>query len=95
MEIELPGCWLYPGGGRVMAPDAANPRWRGPDGSFHTLSELLAGQPQRVREVLIATHADAICEVVLTAAAAKGAGRSPRASAAAVSRLCAELIAPS
>ena len=40
--LEVAG-WLYPGGARVGAPEASDPRWRGPDGRSHKLGEVLAG----------------------------------------------------
>jgi hypothetical protein len=58
----------------------------------HGLGDLLAGERAKVRDELLAAHAEAIGELVRTAAALKLAGESPRATIAAASRLCRELI---
>ena len=86
--------WVCPGGGEVRAPMPADPHWRGPDGRARSLGDVLAGQSEELRGVLLEAHGQAIALVVRAAVEAKLAGApfSARPHVAAASRLCRELI---
>jgi hypothetical protein len=75
------------------APEASDPTWRGPDGRSHKLGEVLAGLGEASRELILATHAEAVGEIVRAAAAAKASGRAGAVAphAAAASRLVHQL----
>jgi hypothetical protein len=71
--LEVAG-WLYPGGARVGAPEASDPPWRGPDGRSHKLGEVLAGLGEASRELILATHAEAVGEIVPRRGRGEGLG---------------------
>jgi hypothetical protein len=86
--------WLYPGGAEIAAPTAADPHWRGPDGRAHDVGELLGGQSEATRRLVLAMHADALAEIVRLAAGARssGEGKTVRPAVAAASRLLHQLV---
>lgn len=77
----------------VYPPDSARPYWRDDHGHRFVLDQVLAGEPQQQRELILATHVHAIFAVAQALASARLASERTQVSALshAASRLCNEI----